>query len=213
MRILKSICTSWTYLLLALFGLSACSETSTRNTNNSQPKESSLASSTVEATSTSMSSSSTAPSSATAEDSTKPSTESTVESSVNITETNYIPTDLVGQWSGSNPLADAVTITIAGNGLVTTSARYQDGTQSEWRAIINSIEFVGNGTYFITSYSGDYNAFLPGTTGLGEAGYKVAFGFKIENAQLIPINWIAPETNEHFDLTNIHSFGYALSRS
>ena len=123
-----------------------------------------------------------------------------------------IPTCLVDSWIGASPQSSSLRLSLTESGIIKSSATARTGRTTEWSAIIHHLELVAPNLYLVTSYSGNYNAFWADTSELGGDGYKVAFGFKIENAQLIPATWITPETDDNFDYSQFHSLGYALSK-
>lgn len=104
--------------------------------------------------------------------------------------TSLIPQEATGSWTGTSLQAVDVSVTITADGKITTSANFgSEGVDDirESSAVITGLKTIAPNTYIITSYTGDFDALLPGITGLGGVGV-IKSGFKIENGQYTPIS-------------------------
>ena len=122
-----------------------------------------------------------------------------------------IPDALVGTWSGSSQQATDVSMTIAADGTVSTTATFDSNEGPRLsNARLTQVQDLGN-SYYVLNVEGDVEAITPGITGLGGASLKTAQGLKIENNILTVLMWSA-SPDQNFDFSQPHEFNFSLQK-
>ncbi|WP_373774039.1 hypothetical protein [Streptococcus ferus] len=147
----------------------------------------------------------------------KASDETTTKSSSSASKASgdsIFPPELLGLWKGKSQQADAITLIVSEDGTVseTTTFNHQyNGAVETNSAKVSQLEKVGENSYCYADYITESEPFIPGVTGLGGAGFKIALGFKLEGDKYYPIQWTSA-MNEEFDYSQSKDFGFSLTK-
>lgn len=129
-------------------------------------------------------------------------------------QSQMVPAELVGTWTGTTEIAKDVQMTVAADGTVTTTANFYQADVNPIRTATTKAKAVqasGNIYYWETDEPGAFDALLPGIAGLGGANAKVKAGFILEEGHYTPIVFVTG-LNEDFDYSKYNDFRVSLTK-
>lgn len=129
-------------------------------------------------------------------------------------QSQMVPAELVGTWTGTTEIAKDVQMTVAADGTVTTTANFYQADVNPIRTATTrakAVQASGNIYYWETDEPGDLDALLPGISGLGGANAKVKPGFILEEGHYTPILFVTG-LNENFDYSKYTDFRVSLTK-
>ena len=129
-------------------------------------------------------------------------------------QSQMVPAELVGTWTGTTEIAKDVQMTVAADGPVTTTANFYQADVNPIRTATTrakAVQASGNIYYWETDEPGDLDALLPGISGLGGANAKVKPGFILEEGHYTPILFVTG-LNENFDYSKYTDFRVSLTK-
>ncbi|MBO4107738.1 hypothetical protein [Streptococcus suis] len=97
-----------------------------------------------------------------------------------------IPQAFVGTWVGKSEQADFIQVTIAADGGVETSVRYNHNPEQTeiFSARIDQSQLLTDSAIILNQYQGDYAALIAGTNGLGGWLVQYPVGYLLEAGTL-----------------------------
>ena len=129
-------------------------------------------------------------------------------------QSQMVPAELVGTWTGTTEIAKDVQMTVAADGTVTTTANFYQADVNPIRTATTrakAVQASGNIYYWDTDEPGAFEALLPGIAGLGGANAKVKAGFILEEGHYTPIVFVTG-LNEEFDYNKYNDFRVSLTK-